>query len=53
MRKLKIIEHISLDGVIQVSGEGGAKVPGGWRARERARPSPQEMSNHGFNVVLD
>jgi len=23
MRKLKIIEHISLDGVIQVSGEDG------------------------------
>jgi hypothetical protein len=21
---------------------------GGWRARQSARPSPQEMSNHGF-----
>jgi hypothetical protein len=28
MRKLKIIEHISLDGVIQVSGEDGDKPKG-------------------------
>ena len=27
MRRLKLIEHISLDGVIQVSGEDGGDFP--------------------------
>jgi hypothetical protein len=31
MRKLRILEHISLDGVIQVSGEDGAPY-GDWSA---------------------
>ncbi len=36
MRKLKIIEHISLDGVIQVSGEDGDFPYGDWTAPYRA-----------------
>ena len=32
MRKLKIIEHTSLDGVIQVSGEDGVFPYGDWTA---------------------
>ena len=35
MRTLKIIEHISLDGVIQVSGEDGAFPYGDWTAPYR------------------
>lgn len=35
MRKLKFIEHISLDGVIQVSGEDGAFPCGDWTASYR------------------
>jgi hypothetical protein len=35
MRKLKIIEHISLDGVIQVSGEDGYFPYGDWTAPHR------------------
>ena len=35
MRKLKIIEHISLDGVIQVSGEDGDFPYGDWKAPYR------------------
>ena len=35
MRKLKIIEHISLDGVIQVSGEDGDSPYGDWTAPYR------------------
>ena len=35
MRKLKIIEHISLDGVIQVSGDDGDLPYGDWTAPER------------------
>ena len=35
MRKLKIIEHISLDGVIQVSGEDGDFPYGDWTASYR------------------
>ena len=37
MRKLKIIEHISLDGVIQVSGEGGDFPYGDWTAPYQGR----------------
>jgi hypothetical protein len=35
MRKLKIIEHISLDGVIQASGEDGDFPYGDWTAPYR------------------
>jgi hypothetical protein len=35
MRKRKIIEHISLDGVIQVSGEDGDFPYGDWTAPYR------------------
>ena len=35
MRKVKIIEHISLDGVIQVSGEDGGFLYGDWTAPYR------------------
>jgi hypothetical protein len=35
MKKLKIIEHISLDGVIQVSGDGGDFPYGDWTAPYR------------------
>lgn len=35
MRKLKIIEHISLDGVIQVFGEDGDFPYGDWTAPSR------------------
>ena len=35
MRKLKIIEHISLDGVIQVSGEDGDFPYDDWTAPYR------------------
>src|SRR4026209_1270176 len=35
MRKLKIIEHISLDGVIQVSGDDGDFPYGDWTAPYR------------------
>jgi hypothetical protein len=38
MRKLKIIEHISLDGVIQVSGEDGDFPYGDW---DRALSDPR------------
>src|SRR6202022_3593136 len=42
MRKLKIIEHISLDGVIQAPGgpnEDGDYPYGGWRLRYRVPPA--------------
>ena len=35
MRKLKIIEHISLDGVIQVSGDDGDFPYSDWTAPYR------------------
>jgi hypothetical protein len=38
MRKLKIIEHISLDGVIQVSGDDGDFPYGDWTAPYRTPP---------------
>ena len=42
MRKLKIIEHISLDGVIQVSGEDGDFPYGDWTAPYRT-PAGREL----------
>jgi hypothetical protein len=35
MRKLKIMEHISLDGVLQTSGEDGDFPYGDWAAPYR------------------
>jgi len=35
VRRLKIIEHISLDGVVQVSGEDGDFPYGDWTAPYR------------------
>ena len=58
MRKLKIIEHISLDGVIQVSGgpgEDGDFPYGDWTAPYRT-PAGREaiMAAHGesFDLLL-
>lgn len=54
MRKLKIIEHISLDGVIQVSGEDGFPH-GDWTAPYRS-PAGRDaiFAAHGgsFDLVL-
>ena len=55
MRTLKIIEHISLDGVIQVSGEDGDFPYGDWTAPYRT-PAGRDavMAAHGerFDLVL-
>lgn len=55
MRKLKIIEHISLDGVIQVSGEDGAFPYGDWTAPYRT-PAGRDavLAAHGerFDLLL-
>ena len=55
MRKLKIIEHISLDGVIQVSGEGGDFPYGDWTAPYRTPAGREAMlAAHGgsFDLLL-
>jgi len=55
MRKLKIIEHISLDGVIQVSGDDGDFPYGDWTAPYRT-PAGRDaiLAAHGerFDQVL-
>ncbi len=55
MRKLKIIEHISLDGVIQVSGENGDFPYGDWTAPYRT-PAGRDaiVAEHGgsFDLLL-
>lgn len=55
MRKLKIIEHISLDGVIQVSGEEGGFTYGDWTAPYRT-PAGRDalLAAHGerFDLLL-
>ena len=55
MRKLKIIEHISLDGVIQVSGEDGDFPYGDWTAPYRS-PAGRDavLAAHGerFDLLL-
>ena len=55
MRKLKIIEHISLDGVIQVSGEDGDFPYGDWTGPYRT-PAGRDaiMAAHGerFDLLL-
>ena len=55
MRKLKIVEHNSLDGVIQVSGEDGDFPYGDWTASYRT-PAGREaiIAAHGgsFDLLL-
>jgi dihydrofolate reductase len=55
MRKLKIMEHISLDGIIQVSGEDGDFPYGDWSAPYRT-PAGREviLAAHGesFDLLL-
>lgn len=55
MRKLKIIEHISLDGVIQVSGDDGGFPYGDWTAPYRT-PAGRDaiLAAHGerFDLIL-
>jgi len=55
MRKLKIIEHISLDGVIQVSADGGDFPYGDWTAPYRTPAGRDAMlAAHGerFDLLL-
>jgi dihydrofolate reductase len=55
MRTLKIIEHISLDGVIQVSGEDGDFPHGDWTAPYRTPAGRNAMlAAHGdhFDLLL-
>jgi hypothetical protein len=55
LRKLKIIEHISLDGVIQVSGEDGDFPYGDWTAPYRTPAGRDAMlAAHGerFDLLL-
>jgi dihydrofolate reductase len=55
MRKLKIIEHISLDGVIQVSGEDGDFPYSDWTAPYRTPAGRDAMlAAHGerFDLLL-
>ena len=49
MRKLRLIEHISLDGVIQVSGEDGDFPYGDWTAPYRT-PAGRDaiLAAHGI-----
>ncbi len=55
MRKLKIMEHISLDGVLQASDENGDFPYGDWTARYRT-PAGREalLAAHGgsFDLLL-
>jgi len=55
MRKLKISEHISLDGVIQVSGDGGDFPYADWTAPYRT-PAGRDalLAEHGesFDLLL-
>jgi len=55
MRKLKIIEHISLDGVIQVSGEDGNFPYGDWTAPYRTPAGRDAMLaayGESFDLLL-
>jgi len=55
MRKLRIIEHISLDGVIQVSGDDGGFPYGDWTAPYRTPEGREVMlAAHGdrFDLLL-
>ena len=55
MRKLKIFEHISLDGVIQVSGEDGDFPYGDWTAPYRTpagRDAVLALYGGSFDLLL-
>ena len=55
MRKLKIIEHISLDGVIQHSADGGDFSYSDWTAPYRApagRDAILAAQGESFDLVL-
>jgi dihydrofolate reductase len=55
MRKLKIIEHISLDGVIQVSSEDGDFPYGDWTAPYRTsagRDAVMTVHGESFDLLL-
>ena len=55
MRKLKIIEHMSLDGVIQVSNEDGDFAYGDWSAPYRSAAGREAtLAAHGerFDLLL-
>ena len=55
MRKLRSIEHISLDGVIQVSGDDGNFPYGDWTVPSRTAAGRDAMlAAHGerFDLVL-
>jgi hypothetical protein len=52
MRKLKIIEHISLDGVIQVSRDDGDFPYGDWTAPYRSPAGRDEMPGRGQAATL-
>ena len=55
MRKRKIIEHISLDGVIQVSGEDGDFPYGDWTAPYRTpagRDAIIAAQGESFDLLL-
>ncbi len=55
MRTLRIIEHISLDGVIQVSGEDGVFPYGDWTAPYRTpegRETMLAMFGERFDLLL-
>lgn len=55
MRTLKIIEHISLDGVIQVSGDDGEFPYGDWTAPYRSPAGRDAMlaaHGEGFDLLL-
>ena len=55
MRKLKIIEHISLDGVIQTSGEDGDFPYGDWTVPYRSAAGREAtLAAHGnsFDLLL-
>lgn len=53
MRKIRIIEHASLDGVIQVSGDGGDFPYGDWTAPYRTLAGRDAIvAAHGANFDL-
>jgi dihydrofolate reductase len=53
MRKLKIMEHISLDGVLQTTGDGGGFPYGDWTAPYRTPAGRDALfAAHGGNFDL-
>jgi len=52
MRKLKIMEHISLDGVIQVSGDDGDFPYGAWKAPYRT-PAGADAISAAYGLSFD